>query len=439
MGNSTICNKVSAIILLLLATTKVIAQNYKWYATSHYERFVPSYDEVGPPEYADYYNTDVCYSLGADTLIGGEIWKMFYRNSICQGAIRSSEEQVWFFPCEELAMNFSDSPEAAKPFLLYDFSLEVGDVIYYREDYLPGFMKEGPSSNAYMVVKDVREVYGRKVVDFGHEQWIEGVGSTYSAFLDRWYLRPTDCSYSWENVYQAVIDGATIYFNGEIANPNHLSGLESGILWTEQKMYDDVADKVIRTVALGEEQRPGMFKLDCDEQGVQLPFTHFQTINDKIYGIGRVYGNIYLCYDFSLKVGDEVKLLNHYFVGDSLPDFKYATCYVSKVDTAEYCGVQRKRITLSGDYEDMWVEGIGSLTRLFPIDGIIGCHSVVAVHSEINSCTNNGNYLYRKNETNVRVPRNQDISGSCYDLIGRPVATPTRGIYIKDGRKVILK
>ena len=423
----------------MLATTKVIAQDSKWYATSHYERFVPSYDEVGPPEYADYYNTDVCYSLGADTLIGGEIWKMFYRNSIYQGAIRTSEEQVWFFPCEELAMNFSDSPEAAKPFLLYDFSLEVGDAIYYREDYLPGFMKEGSSSYVYMVVKDVREVHGRKVIDFGREQWIEGVGSTYSAFFDRWYPRPTDCSHSWENVYQVVADGTTIYFNGEIANLNCRPGLKSGMSWTEHKMYDGVADRVSRTVTLGEEQRPGMFKLDYNDQGVQLPFTYLQAINDKVYGIGGVYGNIYLCYDYSLNVGDEVKLLNHYFVGDSLPDFKYVTCHVSKVDTAEYCGVQRKRIVFSGDYEDVWVEGIGSLTRLFPIDGIIGNHSVVAVHSEVNSCTYDGNYLYRKDETNVRVPRNLDMSTPYYDLQGRKVTNPTRGIYIKDGKKVVIE
>ena len=32
----------------------------------------------------------------------------------------------------------------------------------------------------------------------------------------------------------------------------------------------------------------------------------------------------------------------------------------------------------------------------------------------------------------------KDIDFPYYDLMGRPVANPTRGIYIKDGRKVVI-
>lgn len=42
-------------------------------------------------------------------------------------------------------------------------------------------------------------------------------------------------------------------------------------------------------------------------------------------------------------------------------------------------------------------------------------------------------------ETSIAGIKNNKASSSCYDLMGRPIANPTRGIYIKDGRKVILK
>jgi hypothetical protein len=54
----------------------------------------------------------------------------------------------------------------------------------------------------------------------------------------------------------------------------------------------------------------------------------------------------------------------------------------------------------------------------------------------------NGELLWNEEcepETSVVLPKANDEASPYYDLMGRPVANPTRGIYIKDGRKVILK
>ena len=83
--------------------------------------------------------------------------------------------------------------------------------------------------------------------------------------------------------------------------------------------------------------------------------------------------------------------------------------------------------------KDTWVEGIGSLTMGI-YDNIFGKHKRSI---ELQSCTYNGMYLYKKDDTHI-IPIRQELilSTPYYDLQGHPVANPTRGIYIKDGKKI---
>ena len=83
---------------------------------------------------------------------------------------------------------------------------------------------------------------------------------------------------------------------------------------------------------------------------------------------------------------------------------------------------------------DIWVEGIGSLTMGI-YDNTFGRRDI---DIELQSCTYQGQYLYKKEETLVAPIHHSDASSPYYDLQGRKVANPTRGIYIKDGRKVII-
>ena len=81
---------------------------------------------------------------------------------------------------------------------------------------------------------------------------------------------------------------------------------------------------------------------------------------------------------------------------------------------------------------DIWVEGIGSLT-MGVYDNTFGRRDI---DIELQSCTYQGQYLYKKEETLVVPIQQSDTSSPYYDLQGRKVANPTRGIYIKDGKKI---
>ena len=114
--------------------------------------------------------------------------------------------------------------------------------------------------------------------------------------------------------------------------------------------------------------------------------------------------SIILCYDFSLSVGNKVSLLKSYNYGLDNCYYYYDNCHVTKVDTVVYYGVPRKRIILSGDRDDVWVEGIGSLTRVFPVDNVDGIQSHTAFFSELIECSYNGELLYRKNAPEMTRP-----------------------------------
>ena len=399
------------------------AQDTKWYGYLHKHYF------------SSHQSSSISYHLGADTIIDGKTWRGLYRNDVYQGGVRSEEEQVWLYPDTILLENFFI--DSIAPILLYDFSLQEGDTIYEHADYSPGFVyeKEAEYCN-YLVVKSVSEIYGRKVIDFeGYERWIEGISCP---FLEHWRLITTGGTNYSETIHQVVADDATIYFNGEIANPGIKPWLKAGMEWTERKQYAEGDGYVNRKIKLDEGSIPDRFYVSADKTKYELPFEVLQTINDKVYALGL--GSYFLCYDFSLSEEDRISLLSYHCYGLNSDTYEYDECYVTKVDTIMYSdGIPRKRITLSGDREDVWVEGIGSLTRVFPIDGVEDQgQSHTAIFSEVVDCSYNGQYIYKNTYQGidtVSIPNN----GTYYDLMGRKVAQPTRGIYIREGRKVLIE
>ena len=47
--------------------------------------------------------------------------------------------------------------------------------------------------------------------------------------------------------------------------------------------------------------------------------------------------------------------------------------------------------------------------------------------------------LFWQDNTGITIPTTEKPLTPYYDLMGRPVAHPTRGIYIKDGKKVVIQ
>lgn len=140
------------------------------------------------------------YILQGDTIINGETWSKIYFNNIFLGtrnnmnylaAIRENEQK-------QIIARFPWSPE----FILYDFSLEIGDTIWYEHatasvvggDYPFDFSYGEDFSPHYKLVVDKDSVLlengqyrNRLILNSFHEQhgnlhiqnhWIEGFGCT---------------------------------------------------------------------------------------------------------------------------------------------------------------------------------------------------------------------------------------------------------------------
>lgn len=366
---------------------KFFADDTKWYGEEDYEY------------YSSHRITPISYSLGTDTVIDGELGQTLYREGVYQGTFITKGESVWFKPSKELIWWYNNEEEEIPPFLLYDFSLQVGDTIYYSYQGLLGYTHEKTEEYDHcLVVKATHKVYGHKVIDFNDgEQWIEGIGSIREPFLERWRPRLVGPGNTYESIYQVVADSATIWFKGELANPNIEPWIKTGMTWTENKQNNEGDEFVKRQIKVGAESLPGRFRISGSS-----PFSELQIINNKVYGSGM--DKFILCYDFSLAKGDKVSLLNYYWYGIDNSTYKYDHCYVTNVDTVVYYGVPRKRVTLSGDREDVWVEGIGSLTRVFPVDNVDGIQSHTAFFSELIECSYNGELLYRKNAPEMTRP-----------------------------------
>ena len=365
--------------------SKFFADDTKWYGSEiEYRRGRPS----------SYYG--LTYHIGADTLTDRGFGQNLYRNDEYWGTLITKGEQVWLYPGEALFKVFY--AESREPFLLYDFSLQPNDTLYFTWNAL-GFSREIPEDEYFncMVVENVYHTCGRKVIVFdGGYRCAEGIGCLGEPILNLWREMTTNGDGWCESIDRVEANGQVIYSNGEFVNPNIESWLKAGMEWTENKQYTKDGNIVTRKVTISEGDTPGFYKVSSNDSKYKLPFTRLQVTNNKVYGHGL--GDVFLLYDFSLKVGDKIFLLKYYCYGIDNYTYEYDQCYVTKVDTVVYNGVPRKRIILSGDREDVWVEGIGSLTRVFPIDGVIDYeyYSENAFFSEVVECTYNGETLYHK-------------------------------------------
>ena len=357
----------------------------KWYVNSHYSN---SYRGT-------YRNTLVSYGLDGDTIIDGNIWKKLYKDTSLLGYLREADGKVWVYP-----ENIGDlyPYKKGEPFILYDFTLQKGDTIYLNLRTI-GITSTPNSDYDYWeyVVKEVRFEHGRKIIDFGYEQWIEGVGSNSSAFFDLWKFRPLDGSSSWEAVYQTVSNGKTFHFNGEVADPNAKSWLQEGMSWTQNWGYNETSNGRFQHFVLNEEIRPGTFVLGSTTSDSGNFFNHMQEFNGKVYVIDTFNHGIELCYDFTAQEGDKIPLLSYWYQDafiPSAPIVKYDTCTVTKVDLVEINGTIRKRIFVKGEREDIWVEGIGSLTRVLPFDGFESASGQILSPSRITCLCKDEETLY---------------------------------------------
>ena len=148
--------------------------------------------------------------------------------------------------------------------------------------------------------------------------------------------------------------------------------------------------------------------------------------------------------DFSLTAGDEFSMLMEEPYDDEEPIFELQRFKVMDVSDTVIVGSTYKHPRrclyvkrLFNSYEDCWVEGIGSLKC-----GITGRRWFTIGRERLIRCSHDDEVLYCTEKTthiaDVSATKRTFGKSAVFDLQGRRLnAVPTRGMYIKDGRKYV--
>ena len=163
--------------IISIAYSNVVSSATTWYCVDAYFDF---------PTQALTNFTAVTYSLQGDTVFGGTTYQTLRRgDGVYCGALRwSADGQQVFYRPGELGGQYS--PSKGKEYLLYDFSVNVGDTVYAYDGFMDTSCEEhmdtGDTITPAWVVLSIDTINERKHVVVKNKQdrqveWIEGVGT----------------------------------------------------------------------------------------------------------------------------------------------------------------------------------------------------------------------------------------------------------------------
>ena len=276
---------------------------------------------------------------------------------------------------------------------------------------------------------------------------IYGIGDIYAPFFFPGYM--------WMsfNAYVPIYEPINFYRNGEMVwgtphdmrsslavDENYLAvdgkewNIKTTVIQEGVPYTSDVCMWVNGDTIVDDIRYKKLYKLETPrweggEERIEVGYCRQN--GDKYYQNGRMLFDFGLPTEYGEFIADEQAELYAYasYIGDTiLTDGK-----TRRYQTMQWYDLyDNSGIDLSAS--DIWVEGIGSLTMGI-YDNVFGRHNQSV---ELQSCIWQGQYLYKKEETLVVPIQQSDTSSSYYDLQGRKVTNPMRGIYIKDGKKVII-
>ena len=353
------------------------------------------------------YYSDHHIWIDGDTIVNGVSCKKMY--TLTKELYDEGKETLEVGYCRQDGAKFYKNGR-----LLFDLSLQVGEVMS-SSDY-------EVVDAGYFVTKDG---VSRKCLtveyDGGKDVWVEGFGSLEMGIYDNKIQSGMNLelvSYSHNS--------HPVFYHEPIA----LEGKE----WV--LMTQGVAPSNIRMWIEGDTIVDGMtckklYKQTCTNDGVETLEVGFCRQDRKIYWQNNkvmfLFGGIdsHMSYESS----DWNTMFYNYRTVDS--------GYANMDD-----GMSRQYTSISDDYwsetpeiKDIWIEGVGSKnTGIFEYSTKEERDDVILL-----SCSYKGQYIYKNPNANIKDLPYQPLSTSYYDLQGRKVAHPTRGIYIKDGKKVVIK
>lgn len=312
------------------------------------------------------------YSLGNDTTLLDETWKILYRDNVPIGAFQENGKKVYYY-----SYNWPEEI-ASKKRLIYDFSKEKGDMIYYRELYefpdgsgFPGYIYESREEAlqetdhpGYAQVAGTMYKQGRKVISFGGEDWIEGIGST-SGFFDRYLARATDYSSTTQELHHVISENKTIFIQNQFVDPDYQGTfLKEGKKWYVKEAKANDSFLVYELQSPREVNHFPMYPITCNGRSMG----YLYDVNGNICWYEGPFAELNAdipVYDFSLTVGNHYPLYTRYRADFFLPLIVSVENYtVTKVDSIYSNGTPIKRIRLESEERPAmtWLDEIGALS-----------------------------------------------------------------------------
>ena len=352
--------------------------------------------------------------IDGDTIVNGEACKKLYTRS--KGLWDGGSETLTVGYCRQDGEKFYKNGV-----LMFDFGMQVGDVANIGEEEFEvidtgRFVTKDGISRKSLTVR----------ISGGTDIWVEGLGSIAMGIYSN-NFQPGEM----KALVSFSCNNSPIYYHEPIA----MEGKEwifrvQGATPSDIRMWIG-GDTIVEGVTCKK-----LYKHTRTHDGVETLETSYCRQDKKTY---LQDNKIMFCFGM---LEDEEYLYNE---TERWPGRSSLWVFESNYTILED-GVSRQyqRATDANGYfdetyevKDVWIEGVGS-----KYTGIFG-YNVLEEGNEVTliSCSYNGRYIYRNPNVSIEeLPyKPSTIDTPYYDLMGRPVAHPTRGIYIKDGRKVVIK
>lgn len=351
---------------------------------------------------------------------------------------------------------------------LYDFTMKVGDVMVPGKDYsltVKAIDSVYVAGQAFrrMTLNTVYYYYGEREDPYVYDgYWVEGVGSPSGPTIPNNCYTPGGSN----QLLSCYEDGECIFADNDFwrkggeDSETYKPIFQEGLTWKMEYQKDSSPESRCETLVL-------INSTLIDDIPYKRVYTQEKAgdSDDYIwtpqeYWIGEKDGRVYYyrsgwhdhytpIMDFSLSVGDS--LVVTYVLPDDferniheLQTYRVVAVSDTVIDSStDKC--PRRCVYVEGKYgdeKDCWVEGIGSLKYGINVIKIQGSSDT---SQSLLSCTRGDELLYYRSQE-VNEIRNHsavfksDSARSLFDLQGRQLqGKPQRGVYIHDGRKVVIK
>ncbi|NPD46957.1 MULTISPECIES: T9SS type A sorting domain-containing protein [unclassified Lentimicrobium] len=352
--------KIFPLLLTILIYSNGIGQNFNapelsWDVAKQLVNTSPNY-----PSNVDTITS--VYGYTGDTIIENQTWQKLsftYEESLNENSI-----PLGFIQQEEHIVSFKDTNEVVHQ--LYNFNLNIGDSVLYFEglgsennylfvEYIDSILINGTYKKQFHFSTSLNPPY------LLNEIWIEDIGSIHGPLfpINPCHFSsemPSDikltCCFFEDDIIWDNPDFAYCYYHSVLPSPNFI---EEGKQWNVRlSNFENYITEILLFMGDSIIDNVNYKKLYTSYDSLNT--LHFKALireeNNKVYL--RHYNQAEaLIYDFNLTIGESTTIYSPEGQG-------FIEITVNDISWVEYEGFFRKKYTLDGNYEEYWMEGIGS-------------------------------------------------------------------------------